>query len=87
MREIVAINNLKIRYRQTDSVMCTSDLFSTLLSPIVRRASVFSVVVVVVITLFLPQHRGTARTAVQIHAVNLIDIRLVERWQPISNQS
>ena len=24
---------------------------------------------------------------IQVHAVNLIDIRLGERWQPISNQS
>ena len=25
--------------------------------------------------------------AIQVHAVNLIEIRLEERWQPISNQS
>ena len=31
--------------------------------------------------------RGTARTAIQVHAVNLIKIRLGEKWQPISNQS
>ena len=30
---------------------------------------------------------GTAWTATQVHAVNLIEIRLRERWQPISNQS
>ena len=46
-----------------------------------------SVVVVVVITPPLPQNRGTARTAIKVHAVNLIEFRLGERWQPISNQS
>ena len=45
------------------------------------------VVVVVVITPPLPRNGGTARTAIQVHAVNLIEIRLGERWQPISNQS
>ena len=35
----------------------------------------------------LPRDGGTARTAIQAHAVNLIEIRLVERWQPILNQS
>ena len=44
------------------------------------------VVVVVVITPPLPRDGGTARTAIQAHAVNLIGIRLGERWQPISNQ-
>ena len=47
---------------------------------------VFRVVVVVVITLPLPRDGGTARTTIQVHAVNLIEIRLGERWQPISNQ-
>ena len=46
-----------------------------------------SVVVVVVITPSLPRDRGTARMAIQVHAVNLIDIMPGERWQPISNQS
>ena len=45
----------------------------------------FLVVVVAVIT--LPRDGGTARTAIQFHAVSLIEIRLGERWQPISNQS
>ena len=45
------------------------------------------VVVVVVITPPLPRDGGTARKAIQVHAVNLIDIRLGERWQPISSQS
>ena len=45
------------------------------------------VVVVVVITPPLPRDGGTARTAIQVHAVNLIEIRLGERWQPISDQS
>ena len=45
------------------------------------------VVVVVVITPPLPRDGGTARTAIQVHAINLIEIRLEERWQPISNQS
>ena len=40
------------------------------------------VVVVVVITPPLLRDGGTARTAIQVHAVNLIDIRLRERWQP-----
>ena len=31
-----------------------------------------------------PSHSGTA---IQVHAVNLIEIRLEERWQPISHQS
>ena len=45
------------------------------------------VVVVAVITRSLPQDGDTARTTIQVHAVNLIEIRLGERWQPISNQS
>ena len=44
-------------------------------------------VVVVVITPPLPRDGATARTAIQVYAVNLIEIRLEERWQPISNQS
>ena len=35
----------------------------------------------------LPQNGGTGWTVIQVHAVNLIEIRLGERWQPISNQS
>ena len=35
----------------------------------------------------LPRDGGTAQTAIRIHAVNLIEIRLEERWQPILNQS
>ena len=42
---------------------------------------------VVVVTPSLPQDGGTIPTAIQVHAVNLIEIRLGERWQPISNQS
>ena len=42
-------------------------------------------VVVVVITPPLPRDGGTVRTAIQVHAVNLIDIKLGERWQPILN--
>ena len=45
------------------------------------------VVVVVVITRSLPRDRDTALTAIQVHAVNLIEIRLGERWHPISNPS
>ena len=45
----------------------------------------FCVVVVVVITPPLPRDGNSARTAIQVHAVNLIEIRLGERWQPISN--
>ena len=40
-----------------------------------------------VVTPPLPRDGGTARTAIQVHAINLIEIRLGERWQPISNQS
>ena len=43
--------------------------------------------VVVVITPPLPRDGGTARTANQVDALTLIEIRLGERWQPISNQS
>ena len=43
--------------------------------------------VVVIITPFLPRGGGTARTAILVHVVNLIEIRLGERWKPISNQS
>ena len=42
-------------------------------------------VVVAVITPSLSRDGGTARTAVQVHAVNLIEFWLGERWQPISN--
>ena len=42
---------------------------------------------VVVVTPPLPWDGGTARTVKQVHAVNLIEIRLGERWQSISNQS
>ena len=41
----------------------------------------------VVITLPLLRDGGTARTAIQVHAVTVFEIRLEERWQPISNQS
>ena len=44
-------------------------------------------VAVVVITPYLPRDGGMARTAIQVHAVNLIEIRLGERWLPISNQA
>ena len=40
-----------------------------------------------VVTPPLPRDGGTTSTAIQVHAVNLIEIRLGERWQPISNQS
>ena len=44
-------------------------------------------VVVVVITHPRSRNGGTAWTVIQVHAVNLIEISLGERWQPISNQS
>ena len=44
-------------------------------------------VVVAVIGLPLPRDGGTARTTIQVYAINLIEIRLGERWQPILNQS
>ena len=50
-------------------------------------AVTYATYVVVVITPPLPRDGGTARTAIQVHAVNLIEIRLGERWQPILNQS
>ena len=40
---------------------------------------------VVVITPPLPRDGGTARTAIQVHAVNLIEIRLGERLEPIAH--
>ena len=40
-----------------------------------------------VVTPPLPWDGGTEWIAIQNHAVNLIEIRLGERWQPISNQS
>ena len=46
-----------------------------------------TVVVVVIIIPCLPRDGGSARTAIQVHAVNLIEILLGERWQPTSNQS
>ena len=45
------------------------------------------VVGVVVITPPLPRDGGTARTAIQVYAVNLSEIRLGKRRQPILNQS
>ena len=39
----------------------------------------YAAVVVVVITLPLPRDGGTARAAIQVHAVNQIEIRLEER--------
>ena len=44
-------------------------------------------VCVCVFTPPLPRNGGKARTAIQVHAVNLIEIRLRKKWQPISNQS
>ena len=43
--------------------------------------------VVVVITLPLLRDGGTARTAIQVHAATLIEIRLGERSQPILSES
>ena len=40
-----------------------------------------------VVTPPLLRNGGTAWTAIQVHAVNLIEIRLRERWQPVLNQS
>ena len=42
---------------------------------------------VVVVTPLLPRDGGTARPAIQVHAINLKEIMLGERWQPISNES
>ena len=67
--------------RSTD---CNADAHTT--TPSHQLLSVV-VVVVVVVTPPHPWDGGTVRTAIQVHAVNLIDIRLGERWQPISNQS
>ena len=44
-------------------------------------------VVVVVIIPPLPPNGGMTRTAIQVRAVSLIEIRQGKRWQPISNQS
>ena len=56
-------------------------MFTTILS-----AAASLRVVVVVITPPPPRDGGTARTAIQIHAVNLIELKQGERRQPISNQ-
>ena len=50
-------------------------------------ATNWCVVVIVITPPPLPRDGGTAQTAIQVNAVNLIDIRPGERWQPISNQS
>ena len=42
-------------------------------------------VIVVVITPPLPRDGGTAQTLIQVHTVNLIEIRLGERWQPMND--
>ena len=47
---------------------------------------IVTVVVVVVITPPLPRDGSTAQMAIQVYTVNLIEIRLGERWQLISNQ-
>ena len=49
--------------------------------------SLTPVVVVVLITPPLPRDGGTTGMAIQVHVVNLIEIRLGKRWQPILNQS
>ena len=67
----------------------SSWLKNTLSSPIISFVYLLRslVVFVVVITPSLPRDRGTARTTIQVYAVNLIEIRLGARWQPISKQS
>ena len=45
------------------------------------------VVAVVVVTPPLSWDGGTVRTAIQVHAVNLIELAQGERWQLILNQS
>ena len=52
-----------------------------------EASTVLLILVVVVITPPLPRDGGTARTAIQVHALNQIDIRLEERWQPMSDPS
>ena len=52
-----------------------------------RQFLYIEIIVVVVVMTPLPQDGGTARTSIQVHAVNLNKITLRERWQPISNQS
>ena len=44
-------------------------------------------IIVVVIAPLLPWDGGTAQMAIQVHVINLIEVRLGERCQPISNQS
>ena len=52
-----------------------------------RSSSQQSPIYAVVITPHPARDGGKARTAIQVHAVNLIEIRLRERWQLISYQS
>ena len=66
--------------------LCSFYAFFTLFNPTYLSVTL-DVVVVVVITPPLPRDRGTARMALQVHAVNLIEIRLGERWHSISNRS
>ena len=47
---------------------------------------VIFVVVVIVISPSLPRDGDTAQPAIQVHAINQIEIRIRERWQPILNQ-
>ena len=62
-------------------------VFCSVLKIACSHALLQKIFVVVVITPSLLRGGGTARTAIQVHAVNLIEIRLGERWQPILKQS
>ena len=53
--------------------------FNTQVSSVFIEELIFHVVVVVVLTPPLPRDGGMARTAIQVHAVNLIEIRLGKR--------
>ena len=53
----------------------------------ILRPSCRFVVCLFVITPPLPRDGGMARTAIQVHTVNIIEIWLGEKWQLISNQS
>ena len=69
----------------TSSVRCLINVSDSFFINVFTRSvtdicdnSSYGVVVVVVITPPLPRDGGAARTAIQVHAVNLIEIKLGE---------
>ena len=63
------------------------ELANIALSDSTVKTHIDEMLLFVVISPSLPRDGGTARPAIQVYAINLIKIRLGERWQPILNQS